>query len=86
MATVRQHKRRHPSVQAGTCSGASAAHCPCTHSRHCVAAVLSEVGPAKRAWLFLRAEPLTRTDSWVTALAKSQHISGVRYEPVKRAD
>jgi hypothetical protein len=36
---------------------------------------------ARRACLLLRAEPLARTDSWVTLTVKSQHISSVGFGP-----
>jgi hypothetical protein len=44
------------------------------HTRPSVVAVFAGVGePHGRA--LLRAEPLTRTDSWITSMAESQHKS-----------
>jgi hypothetical protein len=82
MATVRQHKRRHPSAEAGTCSGASAAHCQCTPAPPWP---LYQPEPASQTGApLLRAEPLARTDSWVTSTVKSQHISSVGFSPKSR--
>ena len=39
----------------------------------------AKAGEPRGEWLLLRAEPLTRTDSWITSTVKSQHISGVEF-------
>jgi hypothetical protein len=72
-----------------------AAHCPCAPTRRSRAAdrlAATFVGchagicqRARRGYALLRAEPLTRTDSLITSMAKSQHISGVKCEPGERA-